>query len=473
MLEIDAKHCWHPFTQAKISEIPLLIESSHGCYIYDEMGSAYLDAISSWWVNTHGHNHINITQAICKQAQCMSHVIFSGITHKPAIEFAQALVQKMPNAQLQHVFFTDNGSTAIEAALKMSIQYAFNKHKSASTKKIFLAFNGAYHGDTFGAMALGKTSGFYAPFHDWLFEVKFIDFACVYLDSNIDEIIAIEQSILNHLKIYLQENDTYKHVAAFVFEPLIQGASGMRMCRINFLEDIITLCKHYNIICIADEVMTGFGRTGKLFACDWLAKECTPDIMCLSKGITGGTLPLGAVVAKNNIYQAFYSDDIMQAFLHGHSYTANPIACSAAIANLQLFDENTFKHIAQLANYYQEKLYDLQYKLKTYNKGTNNISINIVNLRNMGSIAAFDIDISTQPKYKVHTNYGSNIGNIIRLDMIKKGVIIRPLGKTVYILAPYCITHQEIDVIFTALYDVIINLYTKFTEITEISHDLF
>jgi adenosylmethionine---8-amino-7-oxononanoate aminotransferase len=493
-LDLDAQHCWHPFTQAKTSETLLLIESAQGCYIYDALGNAYLDAISSWWVNTHGHNHIHITQAICKQAQCMSHVIFSGVTHKPAIQLAQALVKKMPHSKLQHVFFTDNGSTAIEAALKMAIQYTFNQTnqtkqhthlENSPHKKIFLAFDGAYHGDTFGAMALGKSSGFYTPFHDWLFEVKFIDFACVCLDSNIEELIAIEQLYIDNLKIYLEHN--YKNIAAFIFEPLIQGASGMRMCRIEFLEQIIALCKNYHIICIADEVMTGFGRTGKLFACDWLKKEYTPDIICLSKGITGGALALGAVVASQQIYQAFYADDIMQAFLHGHSYTANPIACCAAIANLDIFEHqkytqlNTFEHIAALSIYYQQELHSLQHKIQNHFKLNNAaISIAIKNIRNMGSIAAFDIDIinntailnqNIKPQ-ATFTNYGSHIGHMLRLAMLKKGILIRPLGQTIYILPPYCITQTEIHSIFNALYDTLIHL-SKHSLNSVIASDLF
>jgi adenosylmethionine---8-amino-7-oxononanoate aminotransferase len=447
----DASFCWHPFTQAKNNPKNIVAASSSSTYIYDINGKRYIDAISSWWVNTHGHNHPHIVSAICKQSQIMSHVIFSGVTHQPAVNFARELIKKLPNPNLQHVFFTDNGSTAIEAALKMAIQYHVNISKNIS-KKTFLAFNGAYHGDTFGAMAVGKSSGFYTPFNDWLFDVHFIDYQCSYLNKPDNT-----QNILSSLAAYLEKN--HANVAGFIFEPLIQGASGMRMCSIEFLNAILALCKRYSIICIADEVMTGFGRSGKLFACEYLEPSNMPDIICLSKGITGGALPFGVAVAANHIYKAFYQDDIQKAFLHGHSYTANPIACAAAIANLELFNDDTFAHISLLESIHNQQLSMLKNKFKQ-----------IKNIRCMGGIGAFDIiDINNASQ---EINYGSAIGQLIRLKMQDRGVLIRPLGSTIYILAPYCITVDDLKYIYSSICEVLCEVLNKNNAINS-SSDIF
>jgi len=440
----DKLFCWHPFTQVKNSLDNLLIIKSKGAYIYDRHNKKYLDAISSWWVNTHGHNHPHITKAISKQTKSVSHVMFSGLTHIPAIKLAKNLVEKL-NCNLQHVFYTDNGSTAIEAALKMCIQYHLNKFNAK--KNIFLAFKGAYHGDTFGAMSVGKSSGFYPPFSDFLFKVKFIEYSQTYLDVENKKLDILEKKILGKLETYLLNN--HQNIAAFIFEPLIQGASGMRITRIEFLQKIIKICKKYSVLCIADEVMTGFGRTGKLFAIDYLEQK--PDIICLSKGLTGGTLALGAAIASSEIYNSFLSDNVMEAFLHGHSYTANPIACSAAVANLELYDNKLFEHINNISNIHQENLNWLQTKLN--NKQS---SFKIKNLRYIGSIAAFEIYHSQDNKSKL--KYGSTLGNQIRINMLKEGILIRPLGNIVYILPPYCITLKQIINIYKKLFKVISNL---------------
>ncbi|MFM2344544.1 MAG: hypothetical protein RLZZ210_1155, partial [Pseudomonadota bacterium] len=390
LIKDDEKYCWHPFTQAQTAPKPLFIHKAKGCYIYDNDNTPYLDAISSWWVNTHGHNHEYIINAIKQQSDNLAHVIFSGITHQPAIKFAKLLAKSLPKG-LEHVFYTDNGSTAIEAGLKMAIQYAYNKNKH-NKKHTFLAFEGGYHGDTFGAMAVGKTSGFYNPFKQWLFDVDFIEYPCVSLHTNLEELEEFEQSILRNLNNYLEDN--HSSIAGFIFEPLIQGASGMNICRASFLDKVISICKEYNIICIADEVMTGFGRTGKLFACEYLKN--TPDIICLSKGITGGNLPLGVAVANDKIHNIFLNDDVMHAFLHGHSYTANPIICAAAIANLELFHQNKqsiFNHIEELSKIYNQEITLLEENIRKLNQQNNDNQLKISNPRIIGSICAFDINI--------------------------------------------------------------------------------
>ncbi len=450
LLNDDAKYCWHPFTQAQTSPIPLLIEKAKGSYIYDYAGKAYLDAISSWWVNTHGHNHEYIIQAIQKQANNMAHVIFSGITHQPAIKLAKSLAHNLPQG-LEHIFYTDNGSTAIEAALKMAIQYAYNKNQEA--KNIFLAFEGAYHGDTFGAMSVGKTSGFYNPFKSWLFDVNFIEYPYINLDSDIEKLEVLEKSILDKLQNYLIAK--HNQIAAFIFEPLVQGASGMRICRAGFLDKVIQIFQKYNIICIADEVMTGFGRTGKLFACEYLSNK--PDIMCLSKGITGGNFPLGVAAANSKIYNAFLNNDVMQAFLHGHSYTANPIICAAALANLELFETNKndiFNHINDISYTYKQELDLLIANLAKFNP-----DIKLINPRIIGSICAFEVNIN---QHSLNNNYGSNIGQLIRIAMLDKQVILRPLGNTIYLLPPYSITLQEIKEIFAKIYEALVDVLNNF-----------
>lgn len=295
----DKQAIWHPFTPLEGVADPLMIDHAEGVYLITEDGRKIIDAISSWWVNIHGHCHPKITEAIAEQAAKLEHVIFAGFTHQPAIELAEGLLSILPSNQSK-IFYSDNGSTAVEVALKMTIQYWYNKGEE---RKKFIAIDGAYHGDTFGSMSVGERGDFTRPFFNHLFDVDFIDFP--YED---DEVNILEQ-FENYLKT--------EKIAAFIFEPLVQGAAGMRMYNAEFLDKLLTIAKTNGIITIADEVMTGFGRTGKMFASDNLLNN--PDIFCLSKGITGGALAMGVTSCTKEIEDAFRVKELRKAFLHGHS----------------------------------------------------------------------------------------------------------------------------------------------------------
>lgn len=419
-LELDRQYCWHPFTQAQTAEPPLNIVRAQGAYLYDEHNKAYLDAISSWWVNLHGHAHPTIAQAIAEQAKTLEHVMFGGVTHPPAIQLAQQLVTHLP-VPLQYVFYSDNGATAIEIALKMACQYWRNQ---GSTRKRFLGFQGAYHGDTFGAMATGKSCGFYTPFNDWLFEVDFLPYPETWNGHDPDE---CEAEVLHILDEYLTRYS--QELVAFILEPLVQGAAGMRMTRPAFVRKLVERIQAEHIPVIFDEVMTGFGRTGTFFATEQLA--VTPDIICLSKGLTGGFLPMAATVTKPHIYQAFLDDDIGKALLHGHSYTANPLGCAAALASLQVFKaENTLAKIQQITQLQQRLLQQLSAHPM------------VCRPRQSGVITAFEMK---------QTDKTILPAPWLRAYMRKQGVLLRPLGATVYVLPPYCISDDMLESLYEKL----------------------
>lgn len=424
-LKLDRQYCWHPFTQAQTATPPLVILKAQGAYVFDENGQSYIDAISSWWVNLHGHAHPTIAKAIAAQAQQLEHVMFAGITHPPAIQLAQKLVERLP-APLQYVFFSDNGSTAIEVALKMACQYWRNR---GTPRKRFLAFQGAYHGDTFGAMSTGKSSGFYTPFSDWLFEVDFLPYPAYWQghDPKAEETQALE-ALEDYLKIH------GKQLVAFIIEPLVQGASGMRMARPEFLRAAVTRVQAHKIPVIFDEVMTGFGRTGTFFAAEQIG--VTPDLLCLSKGLTGGFLPMGTTIAQPHIYDAFLDDDVGKALLHGHSYTANPLGCAAALASLNVFDdENTLTQIQAIST----NQHHLLEKLAQHPA--------VQRPRQCGTITAFEII-----NKKNSTSSNSAAGQWLREYMRAQGILLRPLGATVYLIPPYCITTSALEKIYSTLH---------------------
>jgi adenosylmethionine---8-amino-7-oxononanoate aminotransferase len=406
---------WYPFTQAKTALPPLKVKSAQGIWLELEDGHQIMDCISSWWVNIHGHAHPKIAEAIYQQAQQLEHVIFAGFTHDPAEQLAEALIAKLPTG-FSRVFFSDNGSTAVEVALKMAYQYWMNQNQKRQT---FIAFEGAYHGDTMGSMSVGARSMFSDVFRPLLFDVEYLPFPETYIeDPLIDE---QEESILNQLRHKLSQNpDQY---AAIIIEPLVQGAGGMRMCRPTFIQKLSEIASEFNTLLIFDEVMVGFGRTGDWFAC--LKANVTPDIICLSKGLTGGTLPLSVTVCSEEIYDAFYSDDPLKALYHGHSYTANPLGCAAALASLELMVENesSFQNMEQLHWQHMQNLMDHP-KLEK--------------LRIMGTIAAMDIITPDQ------SGYLNQISLKIRQAAIAHSLLLRPLGNVLYLLPPYCITPDEL-----------------------------
>ncbi|WP_339048766.1 adenosylmethionine--8-amino-7-oxononanoate transaminase [Candidatus Mesenet endosymbiont of Phosphuga atrata] len=409
--ERDKKIIWHPFTQEKTAGFSIAIKKAFGSYLYDENDKSYLDLISSWWVNLHGHAHPEIAKAIYEQSMTLEHVIFAGFTHKPAVELCEKLYTLLPNT-LSKFFFSDNGSTAVEVALKMAYQYWYNQGDIERT--IFLSFEGGYHGDTFGAMSVGAKSGFHNAFAKLLFSVMTVPFPETW-DGD-EEVEIKEKHALDVLQNHL--NICSDKIAALILEPLVQGASGMKMCRPEFINKVIRLVREYKILVIFDEIMTGFGRAGSNFAFE--QTEIIPDFLCLSKGLTGGFLPLALTVTTEEVYEAFLDKSFTKAFAHGHSYTANPLGCAAAIASLNLLmKSSTAKSIKKINNAHQEGLA----LLKT--------CVNVKHTRITGTIAAFDVcNYSTVQKLKI--------------ECLEQGLLIRPLGNSVYLLPPYSISDLEL-----------------------------
>ena len=323
--ERDKAVIWHPYTQQQTADAPVGIVKADGAYLYAEDGKRYIDGVSSWWVNTHGHAHPHIAQAIAAQAAALEHVKFAGFTHEPAIQLAERLLTHLPDNQAR-IFYSDNGSTAVEVAMKMAFQYWYNR---GAARTRIIAFQNAYHGDTFGAMSVSGRSAFTAPFLPFLFDVLYIDWPEA----------GKEADVAAQLQQIIQENtiDGQCTIAAFIFEPLLQGTAGMQMCSPEILGELLRTCKENAIITIADEVMTGTGRTGKFFAMDAVAEK--PDVVCLSKGLTGGFMALGVTSCTDDIYKSFLSSDKLKTLFHGHSFTANPMACATALASMDLMEQ--------------------------------------------------------------------------------------------------------------------------------------
>lgn len=410
--ERDLLHIWHPFTQQKNMPAPVAIVKGKDTLLFDEAGNNYIDAISSWWVTLHGHGNEFIAESLYKQALQLEQVIFAGFTHQPAVDLAEQLLPLLPG-KFNRVFYSDNGSTSTEVALKMSIQYWWNKGQKQRTK--ILAFTNSYHGDTFGAMSVSDRSVFTMAFHDLLFEVVFIDTPT---DDNIDGTAKVIEQHKNE-------------IAAFIYEPLVQGAGGIKMYNPGLMDELLHTAKKHGVICIADEVMTGFGRTGKLFAGEYLQEKA--DIICLSKGLTGGTMALGVTACTGDIYNAYVNDDKYKTFFHGHSFTANPLACTAALASLKLLlrDETTaaIEYITRRNKLFAEKL------------GRHR---NLKNIRTLGTILAFEIA-------KGKDEYLNTISHAFTAQSMQLGVYLRPLGNTVYIMPPYCITADELKKVYEVL----------------------
>jgi adenosylmethionine---8-amino-7-oxononanoate aminotransferase len=434
-MERDMQVIWHPYTQHKDLLPPVPVVRGKDSLLFDDKGNAYIDAISSWWVNIHGHGNLYIAQKMYDQASRLEHVIFTGFTHEPAVSLAERLLPLLPG-DFSRVFYSDNGSTAVEVAIKMAIQYwgnqddreaapAANGHaaenhadgaspRTGARTKI-LAFRHSYHGDTFGAMSISERSVFTAPFKDYLFEVVFIDTPT---PENIQQLRADIRRL-------------GREIACFIYEPLLQAAGGMRIYEAALLDELLEEAAAHDILCIADEVLTGFGRTGKLFAGEYLHHKA--DIICLSKGLTGGTMALGVTAATEKIFRAFLSDDKRKTLFHGHSFTANPIACSVSLASLDLLlEEDCLRRIGQLSRRHQDFLDILR-------------SFPIVkNARSLGTILAFEINTGGD-------EYINAIGPDITRAALEAGIYLRPLGNTVYVMPPYCMTEKEMDQVYDFL----------------------
>ncbi|MCE2680644.1 MAG: adenosylmethionine--8-amino-7-oxononanoate transaminase [Burkholderiales bacterium] len=449
LIERDRAHCWHPFTQAQTAHAPLPIVRGEGSFLFDVHGKRYLDAVSSWWVNLHGHANPVIAQAISHQAHQLEQVMFAGITHPPAIELAERLVKHAPG-NLSHVFYSDNGSTAIEVALKMACQYWVN-HEGHKNRNRFLAMRGGYHGDTFGAMSTGRSSHFYGPFENWLFKTDFLPTPEHWNQQSDSDVAAAEAQSLHCLDQHLNKHAS--QTVAFIMEPLVQGASGMRMMRASFVAQLVRRLKAAHIPVIFDEVMTGFGRTGRFFAADHvlLANEknmkddaLAPDILCVSKGLTGGFMPMGATLAAPHIYEAFLSDDVNKALLHGHSYTANPLGCAAALANLRLLER---EHVWN----------EIRSQVTTHGMELEKLAGHpaVEKTRQFGTIAAFDV------KAGKLGGYGSQLSQWLRESLMQRGILMRPLGNTLYFIAPYCTHSHDLSLAYAEVVQVLDTLVAR------------
>jgi adenosylmethionine-8-amino-7-oxononanoate aminotransferase len=408
---------WHPFTQHGLEPEMMRIARASGVWLEAEDGKRVIDAISSWWVVTHGHRHPRIIAAIAEQAAKLDQVIFAGFTHAPAEELADGLITIAPKG-LAHVFYSDSGSTAVEVALKMALGY-WKNHGETRTR--ILALEDAYHGDTIGTMSAGARGVFNAAYAPLLFEVGRIPFP-VPGDDNFT-LAALEQEC--------QRGD----VAALIVEPLILGAGGMRIYSPQTLAGMRHITEKHGVLLIADEVMTGFGRTGTMFACE--QARIAPDILCVAKGITGGSMPLAATLSTRAIYDAHYSRDRARTFFHSSSYTANPIACAAAVANLAIWREEPVKERVTALSALQA---DAVARLSDDRR--------FENARALGTIAAFDLA-------NAGSGYLADVALKLRQAALKRGVLIRPLGPTIYVMPPYCITAGELQTVYSVILDAV------------------
>jgi adenosylmethionine-8-amino-7-oxononanoate aminotransferase len=419
----DSQVIWHPYTSMKAWPEAIAIVKGEEVYLIDEDGNRYIDAISSWWVNLHGHSHPYIAQKVSEQVAVLEHCIFAGFTHEPAVRLAERLLDILPDG-IKKIFYSDNGSTAVEVAIKMALQYW--KNKGVGRKKI-IALQNAYHGDTFGAMAVSGRSVFTEAFTDYLFEVEFIPFPG--RDDSAGSLAFLER--------LLQAGD----VAAFIIEPLVQGSAGMQMYDADTLELYFRLCRKYHAIIIADEVMTGFGRTGPLFACDYILTP--PDIVCLSKGLTGGAMPMGITAATQDIFDAFYDDDHTKMLYHGHSYTANPTICAAALASLDLLQLDSCtesrKRIIQTHASFAEVIKDHPM---------------VADVRQTGTILAIEIQTDTP-------SYHNALRDMVYHFFLDKKIVLRPLGNIIYILPPYCINDGQLKYIYSCIIELMDQLRLK------------
>ena len=422
----DLKYIWHPCTQMKDHEtLPLIpINRGEGVYLYDFDDKPYIDAISSWWVNIFGHVNKHISARVKIQLDTLEHVLLAGFTHKPAVELSEKLVKLTPKG-LEKIFFADNGSSAVEVALKMSFHYHRNHGEKRS---LFLSLSNSYHGETIGALSVGDVELYketYAP----------LLIACIQTPVPKNQTIESAEEAIIELDEILKEKGS--EISAFIIEPLVQGAGNMHMYHPIYIKKAKMLCEKYGIHLIADEIMVGFGRTGTMFACE--QSEVTPDFMTLSKGLTGGYLPLAVVMTTNDIYNAFYCDYSEQkAFLHSHSYTGNPLACAAALATIELFEAtDVIGENRKKSAYILEKLQ----KFKSLK--------NVKEVRQTGMIAAIELK-----GYKLE----ERIGLKVYQHGLDNGVLLRPLGHIVYFMPPYIITYEEIDKMIDTAYDAIIKL---------------
>jgi adenosylmethionine-8-amino-7-oxononanoate aminotransferase len=417
-LELDRRHVWHPYTQAKTAGPPLPVVAGEGAWLVLADGRRLFDGISSWWVNLHGHARPEIARAVADQAAKLEQVIFAGFAHEPAARLAAELVRIAPPG-LSRVFYSDDGSTAVEVAMKMAVQSW--RHRGEPERTLFVALEGAYHGDTFGAMAAGAQTVFHGAFADLLCAVRHVPVPAG--DRAVDECLAALERTLD---------DGAGRVAAVLVEPIVQGAGGMRIHPPEFLRAVRAATARRGIPLIADEIFTGFGRTGRNFACEHAG--IAPDLMCVSKGLTGGFLPLAATLATEAIHADFLSEDRERTFFHGHSYTANPVACAAALASLALLEsERSLERVARLEALFARRLARIA------------AIPGVAATRGIGALAVVELEPGAA------RGYLDPRGPRLARALLERGVLLRPLGDVVYLLPPYCATDGECEAVFDAI----------------------
>lgn len=412
----DSRYVWHPLTQHKLQPPSLPISRAKGALLFDEAGKSYIDGIASWYTCMYGHCHPFILEKVWAQMQQLDQVVFTGFTHEPAVALAEALIGILPFGQ-QKVFYSDNGSTAVEIGIKMALQYFANRGEK---RPVLLAFENGFHGDTFGAMSVSGLSVYNGPFEDFFLQVERIP---VPDENNIGELLS-----------RLEKRLVRKDLAAFIYEPLVQGAAGMKMHSPAGLDQILALLRTHGVLTIADEVMTGFGKTGTFFASDQL--QTKPDIVCLSKALTAGLLPMAATSCSEQIYQAFYSDDLVKGLFHGHTYTANPLACTAALAGISLLrSEETRIQMKRI----EAEHHKFENEIKAHPM--------VATTRQCGVIFALDLNLPME-------RYG-RLRDRLYTHFMDRGVFLRPLGNTIYILPPYCISESELQQVYASIQSVL------------------
>lgn len=408
----DQKHIWHPLTQHQTAKPPIGIVKAKGALLWDEAGNEYIDGIASWYTAMYGHCNEHIVAAVSQQMKELDFVMFSGFTHEPAVQLSEKLMELLPGNQ-QKIFFNDNGSTAVEAAIKMALQY---HHNTGNKRDTLIAFENGFHGDTFGAMSASGLSSYNGPFEDFLLKVIRIPTPQT---NNLVE-------VLQQLETALTENSC----AAFLFEPLVQGAAGMKFHTAEGLDAMIKKCQEADVLCIADEIMTGFGKTGTNFACDQLKQM--PDIMCLSKALTAGMFPLSITSCSKPVFDRFLSEDVHKGFFHAHTFSAHPLGCAAALAGIELLNSSEIKTQRDVI-------------AKAHLQFASNIKNHpkVQQVRCKGVILAIDLDVEMD-------RYG-NLRDQLYQFFIDRGVALRPLGNTVYILPPYVITEKQLQKIYDTI----------------------
>ena len=419
----DRACLWHPYTQMLTAPPPLPIVRGEGVYLYTEDGRRLLDGISSWWVNIHGHAHPRLNAALAAQVRQLEHVVFAGCTHPPAVELAERLLALLPSG-LTRMFYSDNGSTAVEVALKLACQYWGNRGEPS--RRSFVALHHAYHGDTVGAMSASEDSHFTRPFASMLFTVHRASAPyCYRCPLGLERSTCAIECLGDLERLLIGHGDT---IAGVLVEPMLQGAGGMIVWPAEFLGGVRRLCDRHGVLMIADEVLTGFGRTGRMFACEHAG--VTPDIICLSKALTGGYLPLGATATTEAVYDAFLSDDRTKTFFHGHSFTANPLACAVAVASLELFHETAaLDRVRQLEGWLRQGLAPLR------------SSRWVGDVRVIGGVGI--LELVSDKAARTSAGYLDAVGPRLAAAFLDRGLLLRPLGNVLYFMPPYVVTESE------------------------------